>query len=255
MLSLIDDTIISVMNRNTAQTRYRSPLIGCARADNPGFLKLREVAGPGHLHPQDLLPGARSVVAFFLPFTADLVRTHRRAPGISREWAVAYIETNHLISRICETLTAELAQAGIRAAWQKPTHNFDKETLTSFWSHKHVAYLCGLGTFGLHHMLITRAGCAVRLGSLVLDAPLPVTPSPREEYCLHRRGRNCAACVRLCPTGALRVDGFDRRRCYRQLLEVNDHFHDLGFSDVCGKCVLGPCALSVPRKPNQNGST
>jgi epoxyqueuosine reductase QueG len=250
MHNYIRDLITRLATKNAGRSAYRTPLVGFAQADNPGFARLKEVVGPGHLLPQDLLPGARSVAAFFLPFTRDLTSIHRRNPYPSREWAAAYIQTNELISSICRTLVEELGKRGMRAAWQKPTHNFHAKTLTSFWSHKHVAYLCGLGTFGLHHMLITKAGCAGRLGSLVLDVPLPATPVPAEEYCLHRRGRNCAACVRLCPTGALNTNGLDRHRCYRQLLEVNDFFHDLGFCDICGKCAVGPCALAVPKGPD-----
>lgn len=248
MRNYIQNLLADLAENHAGQTKYRPPLLGFAPADDPGFDRLKEAVGPGHLHPQDLLPGARTVAAFFLPFTADLIRRHRRDSGISRDWAVAYIETNALINRVCEVLAEKLAEQGVRAAWQKPTHNFDWETLTSFWSHKHVAYLCGLGTFGLHHMLITPAGCAGRLGSLVLDVPLPATPRPAAEYCRHRRGLSCAACVRLCPTGALTADGLDRHRCHRQLLAINDFYHDLGYCDVCGKCAVGPCALTIPQK-------
>ncbi|MEW6458946.1 MAG: epoxyqueuosine reductase [Bacillota bacterium] len=247
MEARVEALIAELVNRFRRMTAYRTPLVGFARADNPGFGQLKEAVGPGHLGPRDLLPGAESVIAFFLPFSDKLVRVHRRDPYVSREWAQAYIETNGLISLVSQTLVDELKKAGIRAAWQRPTHNFDPATLVSFWSHKHIAYLCGLGTFGLHHMLITRAGCAGRLGSLVTDAPLAATPLVTEDYCLHRRGGKCAACVRLCPTGALSPDGLDRQRCYRRLLEVNDHYHDLGLCDVCGKCAVGPCALSVPK--------
>ncbi|MEW6541001.1 MAG: epoxyqueuosine reductase [Bacillota bacterium] len=239
--------IIELVHRFAGRTAYRTPLVGFARADDPGFERLKKAVGAGHLGPRDLLPGAESVVAFFLPFSAELVRAHRRDPYVSRQWTEAYLETNGLISLVCETLVDGLRKAGARAAWQKPTHNFDPATLVSAWSHKHVAYLCGLGTFGLHHMLITRAGCAGRLGSLVTDAPLKAGPPAAKEHCLHRRGGNCAACVRLCPTGALSRDGLDRQRCYRRLLEVSDYYRDLGLCDVCGRCAVGPCALRVPK--------
>jgi len=247
MQQFIREFIEDVVHRYRGNTAYRTPLVGFARADDPGFARLKEVVAPNHLLPDDLLPGARSVVAFFVPFTGELVALHRRHPFVSREWAEAYIETNSLIDHICHVLSETLRARGVRAAWQKPTHNFDPVALTSFWSHKHVAYLCGLGTFGVHQMLITKAGCAGRLGSLVIDADLPVTPLPSREYCLERRSKNCAACVRLCPSGALRRDGLDKQRCYQHLLDVDSQFHDLGLCDVCGECATGPCALGVPR--------
>ncbi|MGQ9825029.1 MAG: epoxyqueuosine reductase [Desulfotomaculales bacterium] len=244
--SLIREVISRQVEEHRGKTAYRKPLAGFARADDPGFLRLKGAVGPGHLLPQDLLPEARSVVAFFLPFTAELVRVNRDDPYVSREWAEAYIETNAFIAEICRVLAEELAVYGVRAAWQQPTHNFDPAALVSSWSHKHVAYLCGLGTFGRNHLLITPAGCAGRLGSLVLDAPLEPSPALRGENCLFRRGEECTSCVDLCPAGALTEEGFDRQKCYRYLLEVDAHFRDLSTCDVCGKCAAGPCALEVP---------
>ncbi|MCL6560105.1 MAG: epoxyqueuosine reductase [Firmicutes bacterium] len=252
MQNFIHNFIIDTIKRFQGKTAYREPLVGFARADDPGFGRLKELVGPGHLLPTDLLPAARSVVAFFVPFTGELVRQNRQHPYVSREWAEAYIETNQLISDICSSLTRELQNKGVRAAWQQPTHNFDPVALRSFWSHKHVAYLCGLGTFGLHHMLITAAGCAGRLGSLVVDLALPATPVQAGENCLYRRGKNCTSCVRLCPTGALSAEGLDKQKCYRHLLEVDEHYHDLGLCGVCGKCAAGPCALTVPNTVNDD---
>lgn len=243
---LVADVIDREVKNHRGKTRYRTPLVGFAPADHPGFGELKRAVSPSHLLPQDLLPEARAVVAFFLPFGEELIAVHRRDPYVSRMWAEAYIETNELISRICRVLAEELAALGIEAAWQEPTHNFDPVSLSSFWSHKHVAYLCGLGTFGLHHMLITPSGCAGRLGSLVVSADLPQTPPPGQEFCLYRREKRCAACVSLCPTGALSAEGLDKQKCYRRLLEVDAFYSDLGLCDVCGKCATGPCALGVP---------
>jgi epoxyqueuosine reductase len=245
MHSFIRNMIVELVNQSQTQTTYRTPLVGMTAADNPGFARLKELVGPGHLLPHDLLPEARTVVAFFVPFSEELIRQHRQAADITREWAVAYIETNQLISSICSTLVEELQQKGVKAAWQQPTHNFDA-TLIANWSHKHVAYFCGLGTFGLNQMLITAAGCAGRIGGLVVDIELPSTPVPSREYCLHRREGKCAVCTRLCPTEALRQEGFDKAKCYQQLLKINDYFADLGLCDVCGKCAVGPCALTIP---------
>ena len=253
MDNLIKEIIIREVTRHQGKTAYRTPLVGFAGADDPGFARLKELVGPGHLLPQDLLPEARSVAAFFLPFTAELVEANRDDPYVSRRWAEAYIETNALISEICSILARELAARGVKAAWQQPTHNFDPVTLVSFWSHKHVAYLCGLGTFGVNHLLITAAGCAGRLGSLVVEAPLSPTPAPDRENCLSKRQKTCAACVRLCPTGALTAAGLDRQKCHRHLQEVDAYFADLSKCDVCGKCAAGPCALAAPGQSKPPG--
>ncbi|MBF7084294.1 hypothetical protein IT084_15175 [Desulfallas sp. Bu1-1] len=122
------------------------------------------------------------------------------------------------------------------------THNFNEEDLTAGWSHKSIAFVAGLGTFGVNRMLITPAGCAGRFGSMVISAEIPPTPRPGREFCRYYNGGKCLYCVTNCPTGALQVDGLDKQTCYRRLLEVAGQFTDLGLCDVCSKCALGPCA-------------
>lgn len=243
MKALIYDVLCKTIAENGGADLYRDPLTGFAGADDPLFGELKQVVGPGHLLPADILPGAKSVAAFFIPFSKELVDANKKHPFVAREWAEAYIETNRLISLCCERLAAAAAAEGVKSGWQQPTHNFDPENLVSFWSHKHVAYICGLGAFGLHHMLITAAGCAGRIGSIVLDRPLAPTPRQEMPGCLFDGGEKCLACVRSCPTGALTREGLDNRKCYTRLLEVDATYSDLGLCDVCGKCATGPCAI------------
>lgn len=246
MKELIESTINRIITKNQlgGQTAYRAPLLGYAQAGDPLFQQLKTAVGPGHLLPSDLLPEAATVLAFFLPFTKQLVASNREHPYVPRSWAAAYIETNALISLCCEAIAAALASQGVKAAWQQPTHNFDPVLLCSHWSHKHVAYVCGLGEFGLHHMLITPSGCAGRFGSLVIG--LPLSPSLRQEgqRCLFYDQRKCLACVKKCPSGALTQEGLDKQKCYSYLLEVDAFYSDLGVCDACGKCATcGPCAV------------
>jgi epoxyqueuosine reductase len=227
------------------ETAYRKPLVGFAAADDPRFAELRRVVRPGHMLPGDLLPGARSVVSFFLPFAPWVVEANaRHKEQVAREWAVAYVETNALIGQIAAHLIKALAEHGIHAAAEPATHNFDPVTLVSRWSHKSVAVIAALGSFGLHQMVITDAGCAGRFGSLVLDAELPTTPIEPKERCLYFHDESCLECVMLCPVSALDpAEPLDKQGCYRHLLSVARKYQDLGLADVCGKCAIGPCAL------------
>jgi epoxyqueuosine reductase len=224
-------------------TQYRGPLVAFARAADPRFDELPRLI-PGHLHPRDLLPTARSVCAFFLPFDAQIVASNREGEPASEQWVRAYVETNALLADLCATLAGELGKRGVQTAWEPPTHNFDPVRLVSAWSHKSVAAIAGLGQFGHHHMLITEAGCAGRLGSVVLDAEMHTAdeapPEGKEELCTYDQG--CRACIRRCPVGALSEEGLDRTRCYAQCL-ANDARWPEWTADVCGKCATGPCAV------------
>jgi epoxyqueuosine reductase len=247
--------VITTIQQHVAEagttTGYREPRIGFVAADDPRFFELCRAVGPAHLLPHDLLPGARSVVSFFLPFARWVVEANaQHSEAVAREWATAYIETNDLIGRINAGLVQALARRGIRAAAEPATHNWDPATFTSRWSHKSVAVVAGLGSFGLHQMVITDAGCAGRFGSLVLDADLPsglspgpTPPEPRER-CLYFHDGSCLECVGRCPVGALDPnDPFDKQRCHRHLHSVAQAYEKLGKADVCGKCAIGPCSF------------
>ncbi len=234
---------------NQVATHWREPLVGVARADDPLFERLGVLVGPTHARPSDLLADARSVIAYFLPFEAGIGRSnHLTGPSAhaSQEWARAYVETNRLIVDLNEHLAAVLATAGHRVACTPPTHNFDPRTLRSDWSHKHIAFIAGLGAFGANHLLITERGCAGRLGSVVCDLELESTPRSREERCLSKAGFICQACEKRCPVGALGLR-FDREGCYAWLRE-NEAVHAVeGKADVCGKCgCTVPCSQLDP---------
>jgi epoxyqueuosine reductase QueG len=226
---------------------WRTPLMACADARDPLFEGLRQTAHPGHLLPSDLLAGARTVVAYFLPFSRHVIQSNRKGTFQSELWARAYLETNELICSINERLSSMLNDCGYRSSTVAPTHTFDATTLLSPWSHRHAAYIAGLGTFGLNRLLITQMGCCGRLGSLVTDAVLPADTRPVEEFCSFRRDGSCGVCVRRCPSTALSAERFDRHACYQTLL-ANDRYRvHIGRADACGKCACGlPCSEARP---------
>ncbi len=241
----ITHTIKREASESGMVTGYREALVRFVAADDPGFPDLRRVAEPTHMMPEDLLSGARSVVSFFLPFAPDVVEANKQDRAqVAHEWALAYVETNRLIGRITSRLIGLLAERGIRAA-AEPAGNFDPETLISRWSHKSVAVLAGLGSFGLHHLVITDAGCAGRFGSLVIDADLPVDKPEPKERCEFYDNGGCMECVFKCPVDALdENDSIDKHACWARCLEVAREYEHLGVAEVCGKCaVVGPCAL------------
>ena len=234
--------------REGAITRWRAPLVAYASADDPLFPQLKQIVRATHLTPEELLPGARSVIAWFLPFERDVPRSNRPHRHASEPWAAAYVETNALVGVVSQRLADGLRARGFDAAVQPATANFDKEMLMSDWSHKHVAYIAGLGQFGLHQMLITAAGSAGRLGTLVTTVPLDATPRSAQPACLYTLDRSCTECVDNCPVAALTLEGsYDRHACYALCLEnaaVHPQ-HDL--AEVCGKCVsVVPCTYIDP---------
>ena len=232
---------------NQKVTEWEEPLIGFASASDPLFLKLKTVIGKTHKHPLELLKNANTVIAYFIPFKEEMVKTNEKGRISSKEWAISYLETNDLILKLNLMIEEKLKILGYKSLGMLPTHNFDKKRLISDWSHKHVGYIVGLGNFGLHKMLITNKGCCGRIGSIITSAKIEPIKKREKICCLHYYNKSCSKCVENCKFGALTLEKFDRHRCYEICLENAKTYSNLGFADVCGKCIsIVPCSFKNP---------
>lgn len=246
--SLIKDYVKNYMDNPDITTRWKEPLIAFADAKDPLFSILKEVASPNQIMPEDILIEAKTVITYFLPFEDSIPISNIDGRNSSIEWATAYIETNKLIASINDYLIKSIELLGYKAAKLPPSRNMDYETLMSVWSNRHVAYVAGLGTFGLNNMLITKNGCCGRLGNVVSNIEIPPTSRPDIEYCLYKFDGSCECCVVNCVNDALFTDKFDRFKCFDMCLENNELYKELGGeAQVCGKCLVGlPCSFENP---------
>lgn len=245
----IECYVADYKNGRKTETSWLTPIVGYAATSDPLFADLKKTVSATHAMPSDLLPGARTVIAFFLPFDKSVAESNTSGTLASRAWEIAYIETNRLINDINGHMKAFLETHGFTAETTPPTHNFDKVRLISDWSHRHIAYIAGLGKFGLNNMLITERGCCGRLGSLVTD--LEIDPDPRTEHeaCLYFHDGSCGKCTEQCVNKALFKGRFDRHQCYAMLCRNENHHRTRGKADVCGKCLVGiPCSFIDPVK-------
>ncbi len=230
---------------------WREPLLATANADER-FDILPQIAATNHLLPSELLDSCRTVMVFFIPFTEELSNGNIDGKFPSDDWGLALSRTNDLLQCISEFIRDLFEQFGYKSELTPVTYNFDPDSLMARWSHKHLAHLTGLGRFGVNAQLITPAGCAGRLGSLVTEADFGNHPLVEEkELCLHKAGDDCLKCMQTCPVKAVTLKGIDRNRC-NQRLQINrkrfaskpDMRDDI---EVCAKCVSGmPCGLQAP---------
>ncbi len=233
---------------------FDKPLVGVGRADDELFATFQQpdVVGPDMLLPHDWLPSAASVVSYFFPMSERVRASNREGRMASDEWFHARIEGQAFIVQAGRRVAEALRQAGhetvcpanderMQAVYANP---YDPQNaFRSSWSERHVAYLCGLGTFSLSRGIITAKGMAGRLGSVVTAATMQPTPRPYTgiyDYCTR-----CGSCVARCPRGAISLEaGKDHDRCFEMMTESKSvHEGYVG----CGKCQVGvPCEHAIP---------
>lgn len=228
-------------------TGWEEPLVAFASAEDPLFAELRNVVVDSHAMPHDLLPDAKTVITFFLPFTKETSSSNNKPNLSSPQWAMCYLETNELIRLLSLHIQDFMEKSGEQAVTIPATHNWIEDKLVSNWSHRHIAYIAGLGQFGLNNMLITAKGCSGRIGSLITSMKIETDSRSDQEACLYKYDGSCKKCVRKCVNDAFGEEGFDRFRCYAKLLENVEEYKNIGYADVCGKCLVAtPCTHMNP---------
>ena len=241
---------------------YDPPIWGYGDAKDPMFedLKKHEAVGEQFLQPDEWLPDAKSVISFFIPFTDEVKKSNwTDAIEPSAQWLHARIEGQRFVIAVCDEIQRILKEEGIESVIPASDQRFESVTkpdanrpekwkdasYTSNWSERHVAFVCGLGTFGLSKGLITEKGIAGRLGSLVVNERFE--PRRREytdiyEYCTH-----CGACIRRCPAKAISLERGKEHLPCDQFLEETKKKYVPRYG--CGKCQTKvPCESRIPGK-------
>jgi epoxyqueuosine reductase len=245
---------------------FDDPMVGFAAASDPLFDSYREIIGPHHQTPRELLesafPGKRfnagTVVCWILPISEATRRSNRKENlWPSREWAFTRTHGEAFNNELRQHLTDFLLARGHLAfapLLSKGWHMVETANgLSSTWSERHAAYAAGLGTFSLNRGFITERGIAHRCGSVITN--LVLTPSPRRyqhhaENCLFCRNGSCGACIGRCPVGAITRFGHDKERCraYGYETVVREVGKRYGVATPgCGLCQTGvPCEAGIP---------
>lgn len=220
---------------------WREPVIKYGDVNSLLFDKLKELVDPMHYHPLDYLPNAAAVLSYFLPFKKEVEQSNVNGTLISEPWALAYEHSNKMAAYINEKLCSFINELGFDACPPKDAGMINDGFPRSRWSQRHVAYVCGHGTFGLNNMLISDKGCVGRYYSVITALPVETDRVVAEERCIYKKNGGCKLCVSKCVAGALTETEFKRLRCLDQC-NINEEIYPL--AGACGKCVVGlPCSF------------
>ena len=246
---------------------FDTPLMGIASFTDPLFLRYREIIGPFHLTPAEILAGETgageregSVICWVLPIN-EAVRASNRDETLypSRKWSWVRHHGEVFNGRLRHHLYTWLAEQGHATAIPQYSHLWKEFTDTpvgvaSTWSERHAAYAAGLGTFSLNDGLITEKGIAHRIGSVVTRLVLPPTPRTALDHrsnCLYyRKSGACGACIRRCPVGALTSEGHDKSICREHVYSTIPAAVAKEYNVTatgCGLCQTAvPCEFRAP---------
>lgn len=178
-------------------------------------------------------------VSVAIPLPKHVVQDLQTAP--TEEYYHLYHSLNAQLNGIVEAGAAFLREQGYQAQANTTTSVQIDEDWRTPLPHKTVATRAGLGWIGKSCLLITEAyGGAIRLSSLVTDAPLPLNTPIGESRC-----GSCEICVKSCPahalTGAIWEAGmpreafFQRETCKKTQLERMKLATGID-ADLCGLC-------------------
>ncbi len=220
---------------------FDPPLLGVAAVGDELFSQLKnpEIVGENHLLPQEWLPGAKSVLSYFLPFSDKVCQANRKKGLPAKEWLYGRVkgqQFNEALSKRIADLCEEYNGTAVVPAIDSRFCLSDE--LNSNWSERHVAYIAGLGTFSLSKSLITEKGAAGRFGSVITT--LEIEPTSRcyqspYEYCSF-----CGECLERCPSKAIKdereqkIAGMERKVCQNYMnTKIRPRFKPFY---GCGKC-------------------
>jgi len=231
---------------------YDAPIFAFGSPEDGVFEEFRSpsVIGSHFILPHEWLPGVKTVIAFFLPYSERI----KKANALNRDWpADEWLHGRYEGQIFLQSFALSLQKFISDAGFVSLTPAFDKrfksgtasDGFTSNWSERHVAFACGLGTFSLSTGLITRKGVCGRFGSIltVLDLPKDVKDYGHFlDYCIM-----CGACVKRCPVDAITLDGGKSHPPCKDFVEFTLTKHKPRYG--CGKCqVKVPCESAIPKR-------
>lgn len=153
---------------------------------------------PPEFRPASIWPETRSVLVIGIPVHLPVLET---APSI---WYHELYQTvNRMLDEAAYRIACQLNDRGYSSV-AIPRDGYGsiavlREKPVAFFSHRHAAFLAGLGNFGINNTLLTpEYGPRVRFASIFTAAEIPSDPVMEDPLCIR-----CMRCVEACPVRAL----------------------------------------------------
>ncbi len=243
---------------------FEEPIVQFAAADDSLFGEYKEIIGPAHATPSEVIErsfgtasfNGGSVISIVLPISEAIRRANRAQKSrSSREWALLRtFGDEYMMKGLRGHLVDYLTNLGFNAVAPLDTDWYNVQGSVSGpvsnWSERHIAYAAGLGTFGINDGFITEKGIAIRLLSVVTNLQVPPdarTAVSHTENCLLCSKGICGVCITRCPVQAISKEGHDKITCMKFVYgqESRDWAVENG-GDAKSGAGCGLCQTKVP---------
>lgn len=212
-----------ILKQNLVRLLQQNGAALCGVADLNGFVASSMTTG----------------ISVAIPVPVNIVEDLKTAP--TREYHDMYYTLNQKLNDIV-TAGADFL---IRQGYQAFANTTDVVKYNEEWQtplpHKTVATRAGLGWIGKSCLLVTpEYGSAIRLSSLITNAPLPYDTPITQSRC-----GSCTQCVQHCPakalTGALWTAGMPREELFQREICKKVQTERMKAAtgietDLCGMC-------------------
>lgn len=252
----------------TGEKAWDAPLVKVAAGDDPLFARIKADIGDFYWLPEEAYaiafpddPTSASelaVVSWVLPQTEATLSDQAVATDLPAErWARSRDFGEKFNCALRMHVAERLSASGLPAVAPERLPGFDYRTSDNFgiasnWSERHTAWIAGHGTFGLSDGLITERGKAVRFGSIVARARLPVDVRPygddHQSWCLWYAEGRCGVCIRRCPPKAITPAGHDKAKCFDYIRGVTAPYAQSTYGTEATPCGLCQTAIPCMRK-------
>ncbi len=206
--------------------------VGVANTESWGTNPLVSSTVPFKSTPKAIMPDGKSVLSFGIPVQQTILDT---APSIY--YNKLYGVINQKLDSIAQRIVMELEIMGYNAIFiprdgYHGVKGLEKEP-TAFFSHKHAAYLAGLGNFGVNNTILSeKYGPRIRFTSVITDAILPYDDPCDKEICI-----KCMRCAKSCPSNAIGSDVYPNSRMDKIACTKNSIVLAKQGISPCGKCI------------------
>ncbi len=248
---------------------WENPIVGFAKGDDPYFEYYKKSIGDFYWLPKEVYQlkyknesindSQLTVISIGFPQTKETKLEQRKALEMpSDRWLYTRGEWECMIEKITEDIVTKLESDGMKAVSLDSIREFSRHTSEKFgiasnWSHRHTAFIAGLGTFGLSDGLITRKGKAMRFTTIIVNRQFEPTQRGYQDhhaYCKFYQDGSCGACILRCPVVAITKDGHDKDKCSAYLQRIKN---EIGPDIVKNSHYISGCGICQSKIPCQDG--